>query len=59
MNELMTIKQVATRLSVSTRTVGRLIDSGQLEFFRVGGQLRFSVEMLERYLKTARKSDDA
>jgi excisionase family DNA binding protein len=44
-----TIEALATRWAVSTRTVRRLIDSGQLRAIRIGGQLRVSPEALERF----------
>jgi excisionase family DNA binding protein len=44
-----TIDALAARWAVSTRTVRRLIDSGQLRAIRIGGQLRVSPEVVERY----------
>ena len=44
-----TIDALATRCVVSTRTVRRLIESGQLRAIRIGGQLRVSPEALERF----------
>jgi excisionase family DNA binding protein len=44
-----TIDALAIRWAVSTRTVRRLIESGQLRAIRIGGQLRVSPEALERF----------
>jgi len=49
---LMTIKEVAGLANVSSRTVRRWIDAGQLPFYRLGRAIRISDEdvrnMLER-----------
>jgi excisionase family DNA binding protein len=37
-----TIKDVAERWRVSTKTVRRLVDRGELAIYRIGGQLRIS-----------------
>ena len=34
---LFSVREVAALLSVSTRTVGRMIDDGRLQAFRIGG----------------------
>ncbi len=39
-NKLITVKEAASRLSVSVRTVYRLMDSGALPSFRVGPKSR-------------------
>jgi excisionase family DNA binding protein len=52
--QLLTVEQVAERLSVSTRTVRRLIDSGELPAHRMGRMVRVSVDDLERYIRGLR-----
>ena len=47
---LLTVREAAQLLSVSTRTVYTLIENGQLPGFRVGGQLRLSRAALDRWL---------
>jgi excisionase family DNA binding protein len=44
-----TIDALATRWAVSTRTVRRLIERGELRATRIGGQLRISPETVERF----------
>lgn len=41
---LNTVKEIADALGVSTKTVRRLIDAGELHAIRVGRQLRISEE---------------
>lgn len=43
----LTIEQVAKRLQVSTKTVRRMIDSGDLYAVKAGGQIRIPPESLE------------
>jgi excisionase family DNA binding protein len=51
----MTIEDVAKRLSVSTRTVRRLIDAEELETYRLSPQLiRVTRESYEAYLERIR-----
>jgi excisionase family DNA binding protein len=47
---LLTVNDVAARLSISRDTVYRLVRSGALESVRVGERLRFRVSDLEAYL---------
>lgn len=46
--ELMTVKQAASMLNVSRRTVTRLCESGQLKSIRVGGQWRINTRAIRR-----------
>jgi excisionase family DNA binding protein len=46
----MTVSEVATSLRVSTMTVYRLINSGELPAARIGRSFRVRTEDLERYL---------
>ncbi len=46
----MTVSEVATSLRVSTMTVYRLINGGELPAARIGRSFRVRTEDLERYL---------
>ncbi len=54
--EWLTRDEVAQRLAVHRRTVSRLLDSGQLVGYRVGGQWRIDRTDLEAYLKRVRNT---
>lgn len=51
---LLTIIQVAERLSIHPVTVARLVRRGEIEAFRVGGQWRFDADELGAYLERQR-----
>lgn len=46
----LTVEGVAKRFGVNATTVYRLAQQGKLPAFKVGGQWRFSPEMLERWV---------
>src|SRR5437879_12404266 len=46
-NTLMTVKDVATYLAVTERTVYRLVKDHKLPAYKVGGQWRFKADMIE------------
>jgi excisionase family DNA binding protein len=48
--ELLTVREVATSLRVSTMTVYRLIKAGELRSTRVGKGYRIRASDLEKYL---------
>lgn len=48
--EFMSIKEVASRLSLHEMTIYRLIKSKDLPAFKVGGQWRIQREFLEKWL---------
>ena len=48
---LMTVKDVATYLSVTERTVYRLVKDHRLPAYKVGGQWRFKADMIEAWMK--------
>lgn len=50
--ELLTVKEVAQILRVSTMTVYRLVREGELESTRVGRCFRIHAESVRQYLKT-------
>jgi excisionase family DNA binding protein len=52
---LLTIAQVAERLSISTKSVRRLAASGMLRIHRIGGTVRVSKEDLQIYLAGQRR----
>ena len=47
---LFTVHEAAERLSVSVRTVYRLIESGELQHTKIGTSVRIKPAALERYL---------
>src|SRR2546425_6942700 len=46
-NTLMTVKDVATYLAVTERTVYRLVKDHKLPAYKVGGQWRFKTDLIE------------
>jgi excisionase family DNA binding protein len=49
-NKLMTKREVAERLSISTRTLDRIRSMGEIKAVRVGGQVRFRPEDVEKFI---------
>ena len=54
MQKLLSIRQVAERLSVSTITVRRLIKKRKLQANKIGGQYRISETNLENLINFGR-----
>lgn len=54
-DELLKLKQVANHFSVSTRTVRRWIDAGELVACRIGRTIRIRREDLERFIRQHRR----
>lgn len=52
--QLLSLDEVAVALSVSVRTVRRLIQRGELVAHRIGNQLRVDVAYIRRYLEASR-----
>jgi excisionase family DNA binding protein len=50
-NILMTVKDVATYLAVTERTVYRLVKDHKLPAYKVGGQWRFKADMIESWMQ--------
>ena len=48
---LMTVKDVATYLAVTERTVYRLVKDHRLPAYKVGGQWRFKGDMIEAWMQ--------
>lgn len=53
MEKLMRVDEIARILDVSEITVRRLVYKGSLEAIKVGEQLRFKREQVEKYLQGA------
>ena len=49
--EMLTIKEAAKLLDVSTRTVNRYIKDGKLKAYMVGNKWRFEKEEIQRFIK--------
>ena len=54
MGQLLSSRDVARQLSVSVKTVLRLVARGELHPSKVGNQFRFSQEEVDGYLKRTR-----
>jgi excisionase family DNA binding protein len=52
-------KDTSEVLGVSERTIDRLRSRGELEFVRVGGQIRFEPEGIDRFIKANIQLDRA
>ena len=48
--QLLSVKEAAIYLSVSTRTVRRLISKGDIPIVRIGGSIRIAVGALHAYI---------
>lgn len=51
MSQLLTVKDVATKLKVSTRTVQRWQEEGKIAFVKIGKVIRIREEHLENWLE--------
>jgi excisionase family DNA binding protein len=54
MKPLMSVREVATYLSVTPRTVYRFLKGGDLPGFRIGGQWRFKTALIEEWMRKER-----
>ena len=52
-NKLLRVADVADSLGVSTSTVYRLSEHGKIAHVKVGGQCRFTLEMIDDYIANA------
>lgn len=50
---LYTVAEVAEALCVSARTVYRLLETGELPHFKIGGSKKITAEHLAKYLRKA------
>lgn len=51
--EIFTKQQAAKQLNISTRTIDRLILSGQLKAYKIGNSVRIAQEHLSELLKSS------
>jgi excisionase family DNA binding protein len=51
MSQLLTVKDVATKLKVSTRTVQRWQEEGKIAFVKIGNIIRIREEHLENWIE--------
>lgn len=49
-DELLTVREIAAHLKVSTATVYKIVEAGQLRTIRVGESIRCTREDLSQYL---------
>ncbi len=49
-NKLMTKRETADRLSISTRTLDRIRSKGEIKAVCVGGQVRFRPEDVDKFI---------
>lgn len=49
--EMLTVKQVAELLDMSTRTVMRYIKAGKLKAYMIGNKWRLEKEEIDRFIK--------
>lgn len=49
--KVLTSFETAKYLKISPRTLSRLVRKGEIPFKRLGRQIRFSVDVLERWIK--------
>ena len=52
--EIFSKQQVAEQLNISTRTIDRLILSGQLKAYKIGRSVRIAQEHLDEFLKSSK-----
>jgi excisionase family DNA binding protein len=56
-SKLLTVKEVANYLVVTERTVYRLIKDPDFPAFKVGGQWRFKIELIDGWMSRDRGSN--
>lgn len=52
---MLTVKEAAAELAVSTRFVYRLCATGEIDSYRLGSTIRIRKEAIERYLEAQKK----
>ncbi|MEA3489004.1 MAG: helix-turn-helix domain-containing protein [Candidatus Omnitrophota bacterium] len=57
--QIMTAKEAAKYLGLHLVTVYRLIKSGELPCFRVGGQWRFKKDLLDEWIASSTNSNNS
>jgi len=56
MAELLTVKEVAKVLKLTTRSVYKLISGGDIPHCKISGSIRVREEDLSRYIKSSRSA---
>jgi excisionase family DNA binding protein len=56
--KLLTVREVATYLAVNKRTVYRLLKAHHLPAYRIGGQWRFKLEVIEGWMRRGGAPDE-
>jgi excisionase family DNA binding protein len=51
MDKLLTLKQVASTLGLSTKTISRYIESGKLKASKFGNRWRIKPEEVDKFIK--------
>ncbi len=54
-DEIMTIKELATYLKVTEKSIYRLLSNSKLPAFKVGGTWRFRREEIDKWIKAQEK----
>ena len=57
-SKLLTVKEVAAYLVVTERTVYRLIKDPNFPAFKVGGQWRFKIDLIDDWMRRERGQDN-
>lgn len=52
MNEVLTVREVATLLKINEKTAYKLAGRGEIPGFKVGGSWRFEKAQLEEWMKS-------
>ncbi len=54
---MLTVKQLAEKLNISSSKVYALISGGEIAHFRIGGSIRVSEEQVEQYLTRVERGE--
>jgi excisionase family DNA binding protein len=57
--ELLTVEQAAARMSISPRTIYRLVDAGELAHVRMGRAIRISPDSITEYQQCNRQQGES
>ena len=52
LKKYLTIKEVSELLSIPVGTLYNYVSSGKIPYFKIGGHVRFSIPMLEKWLQS-------
>ena len=56
MEKLLTVKQVAQMLAVSTKTIYQMVSEGTIPYLRLGNIIRFEAEAIQEFLNRCRRN---